>query len=158
MAESIGTNTRSKPNRFRARGLEATAAALAVTVASSESSATIISLTQTYGVGDIISLGGGTFGELELITMVGMNGEFSLLLDGPGGMNSLSTVELVTFGAGMDNFLSSLNTGGFVDGTLNLTDKGHLINKDATNDDWPAPTTAFAGFSFMPDGNNTVYG
>ncbi|MCZ6783326.1 MAG: hypothetical protein O7G30_08455, partial [Proteobacteria bacterium] len=157
MAENIATNTRCKPNRFRARGLEATAVALAVTAVSSESSATIITLTQTYGLGDIISLGGGVFGELELITKT-MGGELSLLLDGPGGMGSLSNVELVTFGAGMDNFLSALSAGDLVDGSLNFTDKGHLINKDVTNVEWPAPTTAYAGFSFMPDGSNTVYG
>jgi len=165
MAETEKTMRRHKENRFRARGLEAAAAAVGASAVASEASATIITPPPTqvgpYVIGDTISLGGGALGEIQLVstTSPGMGGGLNLFFEGPGGMGTLSTVQLVsTPGMGMTDFLSALYSGDIVDSALGFTDTASLLDRDNESPDWPAPTTAYAGFVFTPDGVNPVYG
>jgi hypothetical protein len=165
MAEINTRIRRHRENRFRARGLGAAATGLAVSAAASDASATIISTPPSqigpYVIGDTISLGGGALGEIELVstTAMGMGGGLDLFFEGPGGMGSLSTVELVSFaGMGMNDFLSALSSSDSVDSSLSYSGTAYLLDRDVESPGWPAPTTAYAGFVFTPDGVNPVYG
>jgi hypothetical protein len=164
MIENEMMTRRHRENRFRARDLGAAATGLAATAIASDASAAIITTPPSqigpYVIDDTISLGGGALGEIELVTetAAGM-GELSLFFEGPGGMGTLSTVQLVsTPGMGMNDFLSALSSGDTVDSSLGYSGNAFLLDKDVEAPGWTPPTNAYAGFVFMPDGVNPVYG
>jgi SAM-dependent methyltransferase len=75
-------------------------------------------------------------------------------------MAPVSTVELSIFNAGgmMDpNYLTLLNSGDTVDGSLFFAPEGFLVEKSVTNPDWSPGTIGYAGFVFDP-GTGPLYG
>lgn len=150
-------------NRFRVCSLEAAAAGLASSALANNASAAIISdLALSASPGTAFSVDGTVSGEIQLSSAVGMGG-VDLSLESPVGMgmNPGSTVQLSVFSSGGMNptdFLTLLNPGDTVDGSLGFASEGFLVDNPVINPVWAPGTTGYAGFVFQTGGSAPLYG
>jgi len=160
-----GLNKRmGERNRFRSRSIGAAASALAAGGAAAPASATVIyDFEISHSPNFNFDLTGDITGEFELFSVVvGMMGEIDLGLDSPAGggmMAPSSTVEFSVFDDGMGrmDFLTLFDVGDTVDGSLDYSGVGLLVDGGVANTDWTAGEIGYAGFSFDA-GGGTLYG
>lgn len=150
-------------NRFRVRSLAhaATVGGALSALPSSEGEAAIVSDTSsTWNVGDSFFLDGTSLTELTLASSSGM-GMLDLSLEAPTGMDGDSLIEIAIFSSGgmmAVEWLDALVVGDTVDGSLTFADEAFLVEDNDVNSEFPAGTTAYAGFVIDPDGILPMYG
>ena len=152
-------------NRFRTRSLSVATTGLAVSIASEPAAAAIISnLAVGANTGDTFSVdptGLGLLAEIELTTSGMMNIKLSLDSPNGNGGNPNSNVLFASFpdtGMMPTDFLTLLNSGDTVDGSLSFTDEAFLTPGGSANSGWSAGETGYAGF-VIDDGLGTpLYG
>lgn len=147
-------------NRFRTQGLRSAALGLAASAVAQPASAAIIyDLAVNSSTGATFSVDGSAAGEIDLVSAGMMT--TNLYLEGPTGMGSNSTVQLSVFstGGGMfsTNYLTLLNAGDTVDGSLTYASRSYMSRFSNDNPSWPAGTTGYAGFVF-DNGSGPFYG
>ena len=150
-------DVRSKQrNRFRSRRLGVASAALASTALAESASATVIyDLTTVYAPGDTFQVDGSAGSRIGVVS--GMMGD-DLFLDSSGMM---STIELSIFNVGGmmgTDYLTLLNPGDTVDGSLTFGTRGFLSDNTVPNPTWLPGTTGYAGFQFDDGTGTTLYG
>lgn len=150
-----------KTNRFRARSLAVAAVGLASSGFADNASATIIyDLTLNEGPGDTFSVDGSLAGTIALITENAGMMQVNLWLEEPAAMMSASTVQLAVTpegGLGSTGFLTLLNAGDTIDGSLGYGDRGYMVEGPTINPTWAEGVTGYAGFVF-DNGSGPLYG
>lgn len=154
-----------RSNRFRSRSLEAAALGLAASSLPDTASAAIIydlSLSQSPGSSFSIDINNTIASQIDLISSVGMGG-LDLTFEAPVGMgmNPGSTIELSVFSSGGMNptdFLSLLNAGDTVDGSLSYATQAYMVDFPDLNPAWTPGQTGYAGFLYDDGGGTTFYG
>jgi hypothetical protein len=162
MNQHFRSEISKKSNRFRARSLGAAAITVGATAAAGESTAAIIyDLSGSYSSGDVFSLDGTAFGEIELI-LNGMAGLLNLSLAAPQVMmGDSSTLEYAFFSTGemmATEYLDPLTAMDTVDGSLGFSSQAFLKENGVDNPSWAPGSTAYAGFVFDPTGTQPLYG
>jgi hypothetical protein len=151
-----------RSNRFRARSLEVAALGLAASSVPDVASAAIIyDLSLANSPASTFSVDGTVAGEIDLISNIGGMGGLELILEAPTGMGTGSTLELSVFsGGGMNppDFLSFLNPGDTVDGSLTYATEAFMVEGGVTNPAWTPGVTGYAGFVFDDGSGIPLYG
>ena len=107
------------------------------------------------------SVDGTAVGEIDLISNIGGMGGLELILEAPTGMGTGSTIELSVFSGGGKNpvdYLSFLNPGDTVDGSLGFATEAFLVEGGDINPAWAPGSTGYAGFVFDDGGGIPLYG
>jgi hypothetical protein len=154
-----------RTNRFRARSLEVAALGLAASSLPETASAAIIydlSLTSSTGSDVSIDVANPIESRISLISMNAGMGNDNLYLTAPGamGMDPASTIQLsfTNGGTPATNYLTRLDAGDTVDGTLTYASEAYMVNGPEQNPDWTLGETAYAGFTYVDPGGSTFYG
>lgn len=152
------------PNRFRARGLAASAGALGGVGAASEASALIIHTTSSQDEGSgPFSIDLSIYSALEILSNTGMGGSLSLDDVDVGMMAPTSSIEFAYFqpgGAGprfLEQMSLDVDTVGGAQGLL-WRDQAFLIRNGQAHPSWLVGQDGYVGFRFQAGGTTTNYG
>jgi hypothetical protein len=165
-SSSTTSSFRRRTNRFRARSLEVAALGLAASSLPETASAAIIydlSLTSSTGSDVSIDVANPIESRISLISMnAGGGPDDDLYLTAPASMGTdpANTIQLsfTNGGTSAADYLTHLDAGDTVDGTLTYASEAYMVNASEQNPDWTLGETAYAGFTYVDPGGSTFYG